>query len=54
MTKVSGTIYKITVDSSYENIIFNNGSGTQTGNLTIPGNNQIYSYSSGSWSAYTG
>lgn len=54
MTKVSGTIYKITVDSSYENIIFNNGSGTQTGNLTIPGNNQIYKYSSDSWSAYTG
>lgn len=54
MTKVSGTIYKITIDSGYENIIFNNGSGTQTGNLTIPGNNQIYSYSAKNWSAYTG
>lgn len=54
MTKVSGNIYKITVDSSYENIIFNNGSGTQTGNLDIQGDGYIYNYSTKSWSKYNG
>ncbi|SEQ11388.1 pullulanase, type I [Lachnospiraceae bacterium RM5] len=39
--------------SGYDSIIFNNGSGTQTGDLTIPTNdNNLYTYSSSSWSAY--
>ncbi len=52
MTKVKDNIYKYTISGDYNMIIFNNG-GDQTVDLTIPGANQIYDYSSGSWSAYT-
>lgn len=52
MDSVGNGVYKITLSSDYENIIFNNKNGTQTGDLVIPGNNQIYDYSKNSWSAY--
>lgn len=52
MTKVKDNIYKITVDSSYEHIIFNNNS-SQTPNLDIQGNNYIYDYSTKTWSQYS-
>ncbi len=52
MENVEGNIYKATVDASFTGIIFNDNNGTQTGNLTIPGDGQIYR--NGSWSAYNG
>ncbi len=51
MTKVKDNIYTIHADSNMENIIFNNNS-TKTGDLTIPGTNYIYDFSTKSWSQY--
>ena len=47
--------YYIDVDTSaFDMIIFNNGSGTQTADLTIPTNgNNLYTYSSSAWSTYS-
>lgn len=52
MTKVSGNIYKVTVPSSCDRIIFSNNGSNQTGNLTIQGNNQLYIPSSDTWMPY--
>lgn len=55
MTLVSGNIYKYEVPNGMTGVIFNNNSGTQTGDLQMPSqHNQIYDYVSGSWGAYTG
>ncbi len=55
MTHVSGTVYKIDVDKKYNKIIFCTSNGTnKTEDLTIPGNNSIYSYSAGTWNEYSG
>ncbi|MBQ8833717.1 MAG: starch-binding protein [Oscillospiraceae bacterium] len=55
MSKVEGetNIYSIEVSTAAINVIFNNGGGSQTDDLTIPtdGNN-LYDYSSGTWSTY--
>lgn len=52
MTKVSGNVYKVEVETTNKEIIFNNNNGTQTSDLTIPGDNYIYDYSTGKWSVY--
>ena len=52
MTLVKDNIYKYTISGDYNMIIFNNG-GDQTKDLSIPGANQLYDFSTGSWSAYT-
>lgn len=52
MTKVKDNIYSYTLDNDYVNVIFNNGSGNQTGDMTYPGDNQIYNFSTGKWSVY--
>lgn len=54
MTKVEDDVYAYTVSGDFKNVIFNNGSGKQTGNLTYAGNGQIYDLSTGKWSAYSG
>lgn len=54
-TKVSGSIYKYTFTKDYANIIFNNGSGAQTKDLTYTGNGgngKVYNLSSGTWANY--
>ena len=52
MTSLGNGVYSITIDSSYAGIVFNNGNGVQTGNLTL-NFGQIYDNASGSWSAYS-
>jgi gamma-glutamyl-gamma-aminobutyrate hydrolase PuuD len=55
MTLVSGNIYKYEVPNGMTGVIFNDGNGTQTGDLTMPTqHNQIYDFGTSSWSAYTG
>lgn len=55
MTKVSGNIWSYEVTGNWSNIIFNVGSeSAQTTDLSFPGGGYIYSYSSGSWSKYSG
>ena len=50
MTKVEDDVYRIEVPEDAQYIIFNNGSGTQTGDITLQGMNKIYS--NGTWSDY--
>ena len=52
MTLDEGNVYKYTISGDYNMIIFNNGSGTQTADLSIPAAGQIYDYSTGTWSEY--
>lgn len=52
MTKVEGDVYSYSIPGDYDMIIFNNGSGAQTGNLNYAGNGKIYDLSSNSWSTY--
>ncbi len=49
MESIGNGEYRIAVPADAQYIIFTNGSGTQTGDLTIPGDNYIYN---GSWSQY--
>ena len=51
MTKVSGNIYSYTVSGEAENVIFNNGT-SQTDDLSIPSDADLYTYSTGKWSSY--
>ena len=53
MVKEGDTLYSITVPYSAEKIIFNNGSGSQTGDLTITDSCDKYSYNTGLWSMST-
>lgn len=52
MTKVSDGIFSYTQTGTYANIIFNNGSGTQTSDMTYPGHGKIYDFDSKTWSDY--
>lgn len=53
MTKVKDNIYSYTLDNDYVKIIFNNGGdGKKTLDMTYPGDNQIYNFSTGKWSVY--
>ncbi len=54
MTKGSDGVYSCAVDGTYEKVIFNNNNGTQTDDLTFPGEGQCYNNSTGSWSAHGG
>lgn len=52
MTHVRANIYKVTVSSSCDKIIFSNNGSSQTDNLTIPGDGKIYRPSTGTWNNY--
>lgn len=49
MTKLSDDIYVYAIDTEYPNIIFNNGSGTQTKDMLWPGNGHIYENGEDNW-----
>ena len=53
MTLVDGSIYSCYIPAGTTYVIFNNGNGTQTANLSLPtdGKDQ-YSYATGVWSVY--
>ena len=56
MTKVSGEtdLYVYTVpDNKFDMIIFNNGNGDQTADMSYPGNNKLFDYSEKTWSDYS-
>ena len=50
MTLVEGNLYKATIPATATNIIFNNNSGSQTGNLVPSADNDTYDYETGFWS----
>ena len=52
MTAEGDGVYSYTPSKSFANVIFNNGSGTQTDDLVYPGANQIYDLSANTWSVY--
>lgn len=53
LTHIEDSIWSIAVPTSADNIIFNNGSGTQTDDLTIPTDGKnLYNYDTGTWSTY--
>lgn len=49
MTKLDDGTYIYATDEYYPNIIFNNGSGTQTADMEWPGNGNIYDNGKASW-----
>ena len=51
-THVGDNVWMLEYDNSYAKIIFNNGSGTQTDDLTHPGSGYIYDNSTGKWDVY--
>ncbi len=52
MTLLEDNVYMYDVTGDYNMIIFNNGSGTQTADLSIPGDGYIFDFASGEWSSY--
>ncbi len=50
MTKGEGNLWSYTVTGDWGNIIFNNGQGDQTGDMTHQGNGSCYNNSNGNWS----
>ena len=51
MTNAGDGVFSIVVPTGNDCIIFNNG-GTQTDDLTIPGDKYIYDYSTGQWAIH--
>ena len=49
MTKLDATTYVYATDDKFPNIIFNNGSGTQTSDMVWPGNGKIYDNGKNKW-----
>lgn len=52
LSNVKHNVYKITVDAEAKNIIFSDGNGAQTGEISIPSSSNII-YNNGSWSEYS-
>ncbi len=52
MTNDGDGVWSYKLTSDYANIIFNNGSGTQTDDMTYQGHGKIYNNKTGSWSDY--
>lgn len=55
MTRGEGDLYQCEIPADVPNIIFNNGSGVQTEDLTVPGESSglnMYDYATGKWSTY--
>ena len=52
MTYVGDNVWSYKAAKSFQNVIFNNGSGTQTGDMTAPGAGYIYNNKTNSWSKY--
>ncbi|MDO4748144.1 MAG: starch-binding protein [Eubacteriales bacterium] len=48
----NGGVWEYNADINYENVIFNNGGGSQTGDMAYPGPNNIYNASTSKWEEY--
>lgn len=53
MTYMGDNVWTYKAAKDFQNVIFTNGSGTQTGDMTSPGNGYIYNNKTGSWSKYS-
>lgn len=51
-TNIGDGVWMITADKAYKNVIFSNGSGTQTGDLTFPGSEYIFNNATNQWELY--
>ncbi len=51
-TNIGEGIWMLEYEGDYKLVIFNNGSGTQTDNLTHPGSGQMYNNKTGEWTLY--
>ncbi|MBQ8538306.1 MAG: starch-binding protein [Ruminococcus sp.] len=52
MTDIGDGMWQYEVTGNWENIIFNNGSGSQTGDLSYPGDGALYDNKTGQWDVY--
>ena len=52
MTNIGEDVWQYEITGDFKMCIFNNGSGTQTGNLTFPGDGHIYDNTTGKWDVY--
>lgn len=50
MESIGNNVYRVAIPDGAKYVVFSNGEGGQTGDLTIPGAGQIYE--SGSWKSY--
>ncbi len=53
MTNIGENVWEYTPDKNYENIIFNNNSGTQTDNLTVESGKNLFNNKTNSWDIYS-
>ncbi len=51
-TNIGEGIWMLEYEGDYKLVIFNNGSGTQTANLTNPGSGQMYNNKTNEWTLY--
>lgn len=51
-TNIGDGVWMITADKAYKNVIFSNGSGTQTKDLTFPGSEYIFNNATNQWELY--
>ncbi|MBQ3074058.1 MAG: starch-binding protein [Ruminococcus sp.] len=49
---IGDNVWMLEYDKAYAKIIFNDGGGTQTGDLTHPGTGQMYNNATGKWEIY--
>ncbi len=52
MENIGEDIWQYEITGDFKMVIFNNGAGTQTGNLTFPGDGRIYDNKTGEWDVY--
>ena len=52
MKNIGDNIWQYEVTGTWKQVIFNNGSGTQTGDLTFPGDGYMYDNSTGKWEIF--
>lgn len=53
MTDIGEGVWEYNYNASYANIIFNDGGGTQTSDLSFPGDGKIYNNKSNDWDNYS-
>ena len=51
-TNIGDGVWMLEYESDYTMVIFNDGGGTQTSDLTNPGSGQMYNNKTGTWSLY--
>ena len=52
MKNIGDNVWQYEFDGNWSKVIFNNGSGTQTGDLAFPGDGHMYNNKTGQWEIY--